>query len=67
MGMCPGTFLSTGVGRTALLHSIVCVCYICVLLWNLFRMNLGGRMGEKRVDKALKVDVVFHLGFFLIT
>ena len=30
-------------------------------------MNLGGRMGEKRVDKALKVGVVFHLGFFLIT
>ena len=62
--MCPATFLSTGVGSTALLHSIVCICYICVLLWNLFCMNLGGRMGEKRVDKALKVVLSFTWVFF---
>ena len=35
-----------------------------VLLGNLFCMNLGGGVGGDRVDKALKFDLVFHLGLF---
>ena len=48
MGMGSGTFLSICVGSIALLHITVCICYICVLLCNLFCMNLGEQDGREK-------------------